>query len=92
MVGSQAGFSMAGNRFNVQDIYGGLYFRATSPSDALMAMLGIKVRNIEVNISYDINVSPLRAYTNNRGAFEISFIYKSISTIIKTFTIPCERI
>jgi type IX secretion system PorP/SprF family membrane protein len=92
MVGSQGGFSIPGNMFNVQEIYGGLYFRANSPSDALIAMLGVQVRKFDINISYDINVSPLKAYTNSRGAFEISIIYKSITTIIKTFTIPCERI
>jgi len=92
MVGSQAGFNIPGNLFNVKEIYGGLYLRTTSPTDALMAMLGVQVRSIQVNISYDINVSPLKSYTNSRGAFEISFIYTSITTIIKTFTIPCERI
>ena len=25
--------------------------------------------------SYDVNVSPLRSYTNNNGAFEFSIVY-----------------
>lgn len=92
MVGSQAGFSVLGNRLNVKEIYGGLYFRATDPADALVAMLGVQIHKFAINFSYDVNVSSLKTYTNSRGAFEISIIYTSISTIIKTFTIPCERI
>jgi hypothetical protein len=92
MLGSQAGFSVLGNRLNVREIYGGLYFRATDPADALIAMLGVKIQKFAINFSYDVNVSSLKTYTNSRGAFEISIIYTSISTIIKTFTIPCERI
>jgi hypothetical protein len=58
----------------------------------MIALFGVQVSNLDVNISYDFNISPLKTYTNNRGAFEISFIFKSLSTILKTFTIPCERI
>jgi type IX secretion system PorP/SprF family membrane protein len=92
MLGSQAGVSVPGNRFNVRDIHGGVFFRTTNPSDALIALLGVQVQKFLINFSYDINVSSLNQYTNGRGAFEVSIIYTSISTIIKTFTIPCERI
>ncbi len=92
MLGSQAGVAVQGNRYNVRDIHGGLYFRATNPADALIAMLGVQVHKFAINFSYDVNVSSLNKYTNSRGAFELSIIYTSISTIIKTFTIPCERI
>ena len=92
MLGSQAGIAIQGNRFNVKDIHGGLYFRATNPADALIAMLGVQVHKFAINFSYDVNVSSLNKYTNSRGAFELSIVYTSISTIVKTFTIPCERI
>jgi type IX secretion system PorP/SprF family membrane protein len=94
MIGGQAGYAMQGNRFNVKEVYGGLYLRngLADPTDAIMAMVGVQVRKIAINISYDVNVSSLRTYTHSRGAFEISIIYRSITTIVKTFTIPCERI
>ncbi len=94
MIGSQAGLMTRGNRFNVREIYGGLYIRngIADPMDAVMVMFGAQIRKIAVNVSYDLNVSPLKKYTNYRGAFELSIIFKSITTVIKTFTLPCERI
>lgn len=94
MIGSQAGITIEGNQFNVKELYAGLYMRngLIDPIDAFMIMAGAQVRNFTLNISYDINVSGLNAYSNHRGAFELSLIIKNVSAIIKTFTIPCERI
>jgi hypothetical protein len=64
----------------------------TSNTDAIILMAGTTVRNIRIGISYDLNISTLQTYSNNRGAFEISLVYRSISTILNTFTIPCERL
>ena len=93
MIGGQAGHTVQGNRLNVREVYGGLYLRngLADPADAIIVMFGAQIRKITVNISYDLNVSSMRAYTNYRGAFELSLIFKSITTVIKTFTIPCER-
>lgn len=94
MIGSQAGYTLQGNRFNVKELYGGLYLRngLADPTDALIIMFGAQVRKIAINMSYDISISKLRVYNNYRGGFELSIVFKSITTIIKTFTIPCERI
>lgn len=94
MIGGQAGFATKTNRMNVSEIYGGLYLRngIADPTDAMVAMVGAQIRKFTVNVSYDVNISSLSKYTNSRGAFEISLIYKSITTLVKTFTIPCERI
>jgi hypothetical protein len=94
MIGGQAGFATKVNRMNVSEIYGGLYLRngIADPTDAFVAMIGAQIRKITVNVSYDVNISSLSKYTNSRGAFEVSLIYKSITTLVKTFTIPCERI
>jgi type IX secretion system PorP/SprF family membrane protein len=94
MVGSQLGYAVAGNRFNVREIYGGLYLRngIADPSDAVMVMCGAQIKKITINVSYDLTLSSLKVYNGYRGAFELSIIFKSITTIIKTFTLPCERI
>lgn len=93
MLGAEAGFAVPGNRYNIREIQGGFYVRngLTKTIDAMIFVFGTQVSNLQFQISYDINVSPLNEFTNKRGAFEISIIYKSLSTIIKTFTIPCER-
>ena len=94
MMGSQIGYKVPGNSFNVSEAYGGIYLRngIFREADAMMVLLGAQVHSLNINISYDINVSSLSSYTNHRGAIEISLIFRSISTVIKTFTIPCERI
>jgi len=43
--------------------------------DACIAALGIKHDNYAFRVSYDINTSYLKNYSNGRGAFEISLIY-----------------
>lgn len=94
VMGSELGYTFPGNQFQLREAKTGLFFRngITGNADAMVALFGIRVSNLDINISYDFNISPLKTYTNNRGAFEISFVYKSLSTILKTFTIPCERI
>ena len=45
-------------------------------NDAVIAQVGLKHRGAMYRFSYDINTSPLKAYTNNNGAFEFSIIYQ----------------
>lgn len=93
IVGSSAGLAVVPNSSGVREIFGGLYLRNTlaGKTDAMIVMAGALVRNIQVGISYDLNVSSLKSYTNSRGAFELTIIYRSISTVLNTFSIPCER-
>lgn len=93
MIGSQAGYTIQSNHFNVREVYGGLYLRngLADPTDAVIIMAGAQIKKIAVNISYDLNISSTRKYNNYRGGFELSLVFKSITTIIKTFTLPCER-
>ncbi|HEX3006501.1 MAG TPA: PorP/SprF family type IX secretion system membrane protein [Bacteroidales bacterium] len=92
--GTSAGFSLPPNSSGVREINGGIYMRNTlaNNTDAVVVTVGTMVRNIQLGISYDLNISSLQTYSNNRGAFEITLIYRSISTILNTFTIPCERL
>jgi type IX secretion system PorP/SprF family membrane protein len=53
------------------DILYGINYRV---KDALIIHAGMKKDNIIFRMSYDVNVSYLSAYTNNRGAFEISLV------------------
>jgi type IX secretion system PorP/SprF family membrane protein len=94
IVGTEAGYAMSGSALSIREIRAGIYARNTFTKtvDAMVITLGAQVRKLYFQISYDYNVSSLNKITNSRGAFELTFIYKSISTIIKTFTIPCERI
>jgi type IX secretion system PorP/SprF family membrane protein len=91
--GSSAGLTISPNASGVREIGGGVFLRNTlaSNTDAVIVNISALVRNIQIGISYDLNISSLKAYSNSRGAFEITLIYRSLSTILNTFTIPCER-
>ncbi len=93
MLGTNIGMNVLGNNSSVKEIFAGLYLRngIFSKSDALCVLAGTSIRRIEIALSYDITVSELKTVTNNRSAFEISIIYRSISTVLNSYSIPCER-
>ncbi len=94
IVGSSVGMNLFGNRSSVKELTGGVYLRNgffNSP-DAVSLTGGATVGRIEIGLSYDVNISGLSRVTNNRGAFEISFVYRSISTVLNSYSIPCERL
>jgi len=94
LLGSDLGFRFRGNFTNVDKAFTGIYFRdgIVRQADAIIVMAGAQAGRLDVILSYDFTVSPLGVVTNNRGAFEISFIYRSISTILNSYSIPCERL
>ena len=57
---------------NSTKIFGGADYRW---KDALFLSLGLKHESYQVRLSYDINTSYLKNYSNGRGAFEVSLIY-----------------
>lgn len=55
-------------------VYGGLYLRW---NDALVPVIKIDMGAYELGMSYDINVSTLRAASRSFGGFELSFVFKN---------------
>lgn len=92
--GLNGGMYIKGNMAGIKSLHGGLFLRngLTSNIDAFAVYAGATVGRIDVRINYDINISGLSVVTGNRGAFEISFIYKSISTVLNSYSIPCNRL
>ena len=70
----------------------GPYYRTTlANQDAAVIELGGKFKDYIARVSYDINISTLKASTDGRGAFEISVTY--IPKNRKPITVPnCPRI
>lgn len=93
IIGTNAGLTLSPNSSGVREVNAGIFVRNTlaSNTDAAIVMVSAMVRNIQIGISYDLNISSLKTYSNSRGAFEITLIYRSLSTILNTFTIPCDR-
>lgn len=56
----------------VYSVLAGVSYRV---DDAAIAQVGLKHKACMYRFSYDVNVSPLKAYTHNNGAFEFSIVY-----------------
>jgi len=78
---------------SVKELMAGAYIRNgfLSNADAIAVLIGATIGRIDVALCYDITVSGLKTATNSNGAFEISVQYKSISTVLNSYSIPCER-
>lgn len=93
IAGANAGMTLSPNTSGVREVNAGVFVRTTiaNNTDAVIVMASATVRNIQIGISYDLNISSLNTYSNSRGAFEITLVYRSLSTVLNTFTIPCDR-
>jgi type IX secretion system PorP/SprF family membrane protein len=93
MLGTNAGYNIMGNRSRVKELFAGVYFRngMINNPDALSLVAGVLIYRVELAVCYDYNVSKLKIATNSRAAFEISILYRSISTVLNSYSIPCER-
>jgi len=54
------------------DVLAGGYYRL---DDAAIVLAGLNYKNISFIMSYDINTSSLKQYTNGKGAFEFSLVF-----------------
>jgi hypothetical protein len=50
----------------------GAYYRY---NDAAIPVIGIKWKGLQAGVSYDVNISGLRAATKTQGSLEVSAIY-----------------
>lgn len=93
IMGGEAGYNIPNKQAFLRRLFAGIYFRNdfATAFDASIIMVGFLIKQWQLGFSYDINTSSLAQATNNRGAFEVSIIYTSKSTIPKKITIPCDR-
>ena len=93
IVGSELGYNFIGNFTRVRQVFGGVYLRngLLNNIDSYSLILGTSVGRLDIAFSYDNTVSDFGKSAGNMGAYEISIIYKSISTLFNTYSIPCER-
>jgi type IX secretion system PorP/SprF family membrane protein len=93
ILGTNIGYNFVGNMSRVKQIFGGFYFRngIIDEIDSYSVLLGSTIGRLDIAFSYDLLVSSLKGSTGNMGGYEISLIYRSFSTLLNTYSIPCER-
>ena len=93
VLGTNIGYNIPKNIFKAKAIFIGSFFRSGigRNADALYYVVGMNFKTFDIGLSYDFNVSNLSTATHSKGAFEISFVYTSASTILNQIDIPCDR-
>nr|HRO18570.1 type IX secretion system membrane protein PorP/SprF [Ferruginibacter sp.] len=86
MFGGAVGLLAGGDEERPTNVYIGSWMRL---NDAIIPYVGLEVGGLRIGASYDVNVSSLKAATNNRGGSEISVIY--IHRPVETRGIPCPK-
>jgi type IX secretion system PorP/SprF family membrane protein len=71
-MGGAFGFVINNQPMDANLFYIGSWYRW---GDAINPYVGLEINNLHIGISYDINVSALRAASNYRGGLELSLIY-----------------
>ena len=91
--GGNLGVKLPSNGARIKSVFLGPLFRSGTGrnSDAFIAIFGVNFMQLDVGVSYDVNISTLKTATRNRGAFEFSLIYTAMSTKVSKVTTPCER-
>ncbi|NBC84178.1 MAG: type IX secretion system membrane protein PorP/SprF [Bacteroidetes bacterium] len=90
MGGTEAGYELPGNSAVKQVLLGGYYRSGNlNPVNAVVLQAGAEIRRLTIVINYDVNTGTQTF--GNTGAFELNFIYRSISTVLNSYSIPCDR-
>jgi type IX secretion system PorP/SprF family membrane protein len=74
-------------------IYGGIFYRhgIKRTFDAIYPVVGLIYKNVDIGLSYDINLSVLSKGIKRVKTVELSLIYTAPSNKVKYKIIPCDR-
>lgn len=91
--GFEITYKITGTRSAIKKVYaGGAYNLGFSESvDYVSVSAGATVRRMDIIFNYDINITNDISINSGNG-FEIHIIYRSISTILNSYSIPCDRL
>jgi type IX secretion system PorP/SprF family membrane protein len=91
--GLNAEYVLSKNAFFTNSVFAGFMYRNgyKRNGDANILTVGINYSHYTLGFSYDITMSELKTAVDNKGAFEIAFIYRAKSTRLNKKILPCER-
>jgi type IX secretion system PorP/SprF family membrane protein len=75
---------------NPVNVYMGAWARFNNVTDALIPYVGLEFGDVQLGVTYDVNVSSLKPASNMRGGVEISLIYikKPVDKSLKKLNCP----
>ena len=92
-LGSMIGYKMPGNKTSLKNVFGGFYIQngLLDELNTLALTAGVTINRIDLGIAYDMNIGNYSVAAGSMGAFEIAVIYRNITTVLNSYSIPCER-
>jgi len=92
ITGLDLAYEFAGKK-TVKKVFAGVYLNngIIEKTTSVMLHFGAQVKRLEINVGYEQRTGIFGESTGTTGAFEIAVVYKSISTYLNTYSIPCER-
>jgi len=93
VMGSNFAFISKENIYGFESWYLGAFTRANfvDEVDAVIGVVGVRIKDFDVGFSYDVNISDLSKATNYHGAFEVTLTYTKPGNLLDVFTVPLER-
>jgi type IX secretion system PorP/SprF family membrane protein len=91
LLGSVGDYSISWSNIPVTKLYAVMMFRLNPVRDIDAFILGggAELKQFNLGLTYDLNISPLHQATNFNGAFEVSLVYTGKSRVKNITSQPC---
>ena len=91
LIGSVGDYSILQSNLPVTELYAVMMLRLNPVRniDAFILGGGAELKQFNIGLTYDFNISPLHKVTNFNGAFEVSLIYTGKSRARNITSLPC---
>jgi hypothetical protein len=91
LLGSAGDYSILQSNLPVTKLYAVMMLRLNPVRDIDAYILGggAELKQFNIGLTYDFNISPLHKVTNFNGAFEVSLIYTGKSHTSNITSLPC---
>ena len=93
ILGTDIRYTFQGKRNPVKAVFGGFHLQngVVENASSVLVQLGTRVKRIDLAFGYEHNLGVFGESAGKIGAFEIAIVYESISTVLNSYSIPCER-
>ena len=93
VAGVDIAYTLQNKRSPVKSVFGGVHLQngIIENASSVLLQLGTRVKRLDIVLGYENNLGDFGESSGTTGAFEIALLYNSISTVLNTYSIPCER-
>ena len=92
-IGTKLGVSNSSNSF-ISNVQGGIFYRAGQDvmgnihSDAIITILSLQLKGIQVGFSYDFTISKLKVNTLGALEFSVGYVFGKTNKVVSPYAVP----